>query len=58
MKTYIYEITCPECEGKKKYTILNAYDSKFKQEIKCEYCGGTGKVLKEIEGVNTDEGNN
>lgn len=33
---------CSECGGKGKYKIYNAYDSKFEEEIICEYCDGRG----------------
>lgn len=33
---------CPECEGKGKYEIHNAYDPDYRQEVPCEDCKGTG----------------
>jgi DnaJ-class molecular chaperone len=32
---------CPYCEGQGKYTV---YTFGFKEEKRCQFCGGTGKV--------------
>ena len=41
--------TCRECKGKGSYTIHNAYDKEWSEEITCEYCGGTGFVERNVE---------
>jgi len=44
---FFIEIDCTECEDG-KYKIYNVYDELYCEEVECEFCEGTGKMLKRI----------
>ena len=37
-------VSCRECNDRGFYTILNAWDPDYSEEIRCEYCSGVPKV--------------
>ena len=45
MNDVFHYVECEECCGEGSYTILNAYDETYRENIKCEHCSGSGKLL-------------
>lgn len=35
---------CAACKGKGKYTVRNAYDPTYQEEVICEHCDGDGVI--------------
>lgn len=54
LEYFFIEVDCTECTDG-KYKIYNAYDDDYCEEITCEYCDGTCKMLKKIPVMGSDK---